>query len=220
MTVTRDRENKTIAIDQMGYINRILERFEMANTTPKTVPLDPGFKPHKLEPNEVEFDPTTYQNAIGSLLYAALGTRPDIAYAIAVLGRYASMPSTLHWNAVKNVFRYFVGTNRLKLTLYDGTKMANQSSSVICSADADLGGDIETSRSTTGLVLHAMDILVGWKSKRQSTAAQSTMEAEMLATAMGKQQMDWLKDVIHEIKPTITSLGGEVKIQYDKKTTI
>jgi hypothetical protein len=57
-----------------------------------------GYKPHVIQPEigEQPFDARTYQKAIGSILYAALGTRPDITYATSVLGRYAAQPSTLH----------------------------------------------------------------------------------------------------------------------------
>jgi len=67
-----------------------------------------GYKPHAipLELGEQPFDARTYQKAIGLILYAALGTRPDITYATSVLGRYATQPSALHWEALKHLLRY------------------------------------------------------------------------------------------------------------------
>jgi len=62
-----------------------------------------GYKPHGTEAEQQPFDYRRYQKAIGSILHAALDTRPDITYATAVLGRYAAKPSTLHWEAVKHV---------------------------------------------------------------------------------------------------------------------
>jgi len=62
----------------------------------------------------------------------------------------------------------------------------------MCYADADLGGDADTSKSTLGIVVYALGTLVIWKSKKQSIVAQSTMQAEMIATAYGKVQIDWL----------------------------
>jgi len=98
MTVTRDRSKRSIAIDQIGYINRVLDRFEMTDCRKRSTPMDIGYKPHVIQPElgEQPFDSGTYQKAIGSILYAALGTRPDITYATSVLGRYAAQPSTLH----------------------------------------------------------------------------------------------------------------------------
>jgi hypothetical protein len=63
------------------------------------------YKPHAIQAEAHPFDSRTYQKAIGSILYAALGTRPAITYAMAVLGRYAAQPSTVHWEAVKHLLR-------------------------------------------------------------------------------------------------------------------
>ena len=64
--------------------------------------------------------------------------------------------------------------------------------SILCYADADLGGEVDTSKSTSGIIVYALGTLVIWKSKKQSVVAQSTMQAEMIATAYGKVQIDWL----------------------------
>ena len=57
-----------------------------------------------------------YQSAIGSLMYAMLGTRPDQAFSVSVLSRYSSHPDAHHWQAVKRVFRYVKGSLSLQLT--------------------------------------------------------------------------------------------------------
>jgi hypothetical protein len=63
----------------------------------------------------VEVDPTQYQAIVGSLMYAALGTRPDITYAVAALSRYNSGPLTVHLTAAKRVLRYLKTTRTAKL---------------------------------------------------------------------------------------------------------
>ena len=162
--------------------------------------MDVGYKPHAIQPElgEQTFDARTYQKDIGSILYATLGTRPDITYATSVLGRYAAHPATLHWEAVKHLLRYLQGTSDYKLTIYE-PNLGNDSQSILCYADADLGVDAETSKPTSGIVVYALGTLVIWKSKKQSIVAQSTMQAEMIATAHGKVQIDWLRDLISEI---------------------
>jgi len=62
----------------------------------------------------------------------------------------------------------------------------------LCYTDADLRGEADTSKSTWGIIIHALGTLVIWKLKKQSVVAQSTMQAEMIATAYGKVQIDWL----------------------------
>ena len=106
MTVTQDRRTGSIAIDQIGYLNRVLDRLEITDCRTSSTPMEIGYKPHVIKPElgEQPIDSRTYQKAIGSNLYAALGTRPDITYGTTVLGRYAAQPSTLHWEAVKHHF--------------------------------------------------------------------------------------------------------------------
>jgi hypothetical protein len=86
MTVTRDRSKRSIAIDEIGYINPVVDRFEMTDCRMRSNPMEIGYKPHMIQPGleEQPFDARTYQKAIGSILYAALGTRPDVTYATSV----------------------------------------------------------------------------------------------------------------------------------------
>jgi hypothetical protein len=119
MRVTRDRSKRSIAIDQIGYINRVLDRFQMTDGRKRSTTMEIGYKPHAIQAEEQSFDSRMYQNAIGSILYATLGTRPDITYATSVLGRHTAQPSTLHWEAVKHLLRYLRGTSDYKLTIYD-----------------------------------------------------------------------------------------------------
>jgi hypothetical protein len=161
--------------------------------------LEVGHKPHAIQADEQPFDTGMYQKAVGSILYAALGTRPDITYAISVLGRYAAQPSTLHWEAIKHLLRYPRGTCEYKVTIYD-PRLQHDSNSIVCYADANLGGEADSSKSTSGIIIFALGIPVLWRSKKQTLVAQSTMQAEMIATAYGKVQIDWLRDVISEIE--------------------
>jgi len=185
MTVTQNRSKRSIAMDQIGYINRILDHFEKANCRKLSTPLEVGHMPNAIQADEQPFDTGMYQKAVGSILYAALGTRPDITYAISVLGRYAAQPSTLHCEAIKHLLGYLRRTCEYKLTIYD-PRLQHDSNSIVCYADADLGGEADSSTSISGIIICALGILVLWRSKKQTLVAQSTMQAEMIATAYGK----------------------------------
>jgi hypothetical protein len=108
MTVTRDRSKRSIVFEQIGYINLINDHFEMTNCRMRSTPMEVGYKLHAIQPDlkAQPFDSRMYQKAIGSILHATLGTRPDITHAISVLGRYAAQPLTLHWDAVKHLLHY------------------------------------------------------------------------------------------------------------------
>lgn len=66
---------------QEQYIAKILRRFGMENCNPANTPLAPGVMYEKLNENEIFEDTTKYRSAIGSLMFAAVATRPDIAFA-------------------------------------------------------------------------------------------------------------------------------------------
>ena len=74
-------------------------------------------KPVPRGKDEEAMDQNLYCQAVGCILYAALGSRPDFAYAIGVLGRFAGDPSVHHWKAIKHLLRYIKGTLHLSLPL-------------------------------------------------------------------------------------------------------
>jgi hypothetical protein len=206
MTVTRDRRKRSIAINHIGYINLVLNHFEMTDCQKRSTPMEIGYKPHAIQPElgEQPFNSRTYQKAIGSIPYAALGTCPDITYATSVVRRYAPQPSTLPWEAVKHLLPYLGSTSEYKLTIYDpslghDSNLGHYSQSILCYADADVEGEADTSKSTSGIVVYALGTLFIWKLHKQSVVAQSTMQAAMIATAHGKVQIDWLRDLVSEI---------------------
>jgi hypothetical protein len=70
----------------------------------------------------------------------------------------------------------------------------------LCYTDEDLGGQADTSKSTSGIVVYGLSILIIWKSNKQRVVAQLTMQAVVIATVYGKVQIDWLRDLISEIR--------------------
>jgi hypothetical protein len=152
-------------------------------------------------PYQEPVDKSLYRQAVGCLLYIALGSRPDIAYAATTLGRYSSNPHQNHWTAVKHLLRYLKATASKKLAL------TSQSSStpIVAYADADLGGETHTGKLTTGYLLYDLGILVLWKSKKQTLVAQSTMESELIASAAVKRQIDWFTGLLSELAPSLSA---------------
>jgi len=139
-----------------------------------------------------------YEKAVWSILYATLGTRPDITYAMTVLGWYAAQPSILHREAIKHLLHSLHDTSEYKLTIHD-PRLQHDSKSLVCYTDADLEGEAASSKSTSGIIIVALEILVLWRSMKQTLVAQSTMQAEVISTAYGKVQLDRVWDVISEI---------------------
>jgi len=118
---------------------------------------------------------------IGSLMYAALGTRPDIAFAVTKLCQYNHEPITSHLTAAKRVLQYLQSTSTYGLEF---SKDANSglpgSYKLIGYTDADWAGNPQVRKSISGYIFF-LGAPVSWKSKRQAIIATSTIEAEFSA---------------------------------------
>lgn len=112
-----------------------------------------------------------YREAIGSLLYLAQVTRPDINFVVNFLSRYSTNPGKSHWQAIKRVFRYLKGTSSLGITY------GNVIHDVTGFCDAGWAGDLDQRKSTTGYIFIMNDGAILWSTKKQPTIALSTTEA-------------------------------------------
>lgn len=123
MEIYRDRKAGKLCLTQMSYVKKVLEVFSMLNAQPVKIPLATYFRlSSELCPtteDEVEYMARVpYANAIECLMYAMVCMRPDNSHVVNVVSRYMANPGNEHWNAVKWIFRYLVGTIDCGL-LYD-----------------------------------------------------------------------------------------------------
>ena len=117
-----DYEMCTISLSQCAYIKKILERFNLQDANPLGTLLDPH---HKLSLSQSPSTPRQFDNmhnvpyreAIRSLMYAALGTCPNISFTVSFLVQFMQNPGRLHWEAVKQVFHYLKGTKGMCLII-------------------------------------------------------------------------------------------------------
>ena len=197
MVITRDRTKRVLTIDQNLYLRNVLQRFGMEDCKPVATPLDSGAKFSVLAEGEKSVDITEYQSAIGSLTYASIATRPDLAAAVGILSRFMSNPSQEHWSGVKRIFRYIKGTlnHRLKYVGVDEEdfKLSGYS-------DADWGGDVDSRKSTSGYIYKLGNSTISWKSKRQPVVALSSTEAEYVALCLAAQEAVWLRFLLNDVK--------------------
>ena len=121
MQITRNRENKIMKLQQSEYTEKILKRFNMHESKPQSTPMvtrQVKNRERKITEEMVEDHPcrAPYREAIGSLLYLAGATRPDIAYAVIYLSRKQRSPTENDWKDVKRILRCLRGTSDLGLT--------------------------------------------------------------------------------------------------------
>jgi hypothetical protein len=204
MQVLRDRARRVIKLTSTMHIEDMLNRFSMQNCKPAKTPL-----PHKAVlgprgPDEQSLPPRTpYRSLIGSLLYVATWTRPDIAFAVSQVARFQTDPSVYHWDLAKHILRYLRGTRELGLTFAPGSAVATVRGDV----DASWGEDPSTRKSQSGYVFTLANAAIQWKSKLQTTVALSSTEAEYLALSAAVKEALFLRGLLADILPSAASDG-------------
>ncbi|CAJ2637754.1 unnamed protein product [Trifolium pratense] len=158
----------------------------MDDCKPMNTPMHPTSNLGKSE-DEGKVDQKLYRGMIGSLLYL-IASRPDILFSVCLCARFQSDPRESHLTVVKRIFRYLKGTTNLGL-IYKKSKDYG----LVGFCDADYAGDKIERKSTSGNCQFIGENLISWASKRQTTIALSTAEAEYISAAKCCTQLLWIK---------------------------
>ena len=194
LRIRRDRASRIIEIDQEEYIQSVLERFHMAECNPSNTPLPSGALLVKYDGVASDADRKRYQSLIGSLMYAMLGTRPDIAFAVTCLSRYLSNPSPDHWNYACYIMHYLQGTKSFKIHFKGASN-----DGLVAYSDSDWAEDKDDRHSTSGMLFLMAGGAISWVSRRQPTISLSSTEAEYKAASDTCRQMAWLRTFSGEL---------------------
>ena len=153
-----------------------------------------------------------YRELIGTLLWIANGTRPDISYAVGTLAKYTNNPAELHWHALLRVLGYLAKTVDYCIR-YEGVENGKsgveaigysrgilpQVSDFKCYVDASFAADLDTRRSTTGYIFKIAGGPVSWQSRMQTSVALSNVESEYMAASAAAQEAIWLNRLLEEM---------------------
>ncbi|XP_033141187.1 secreted RxLR effector protein 161-like [Brassica rapa] len=179
MDIERNCEKEILTLSQYGYIRKILRVFNMDESKSVSTPVGVHFK-FSIDDDEAEtsMDDIPYANAIGSIMYAMIGTRCDLAYAFGLVSRFMSNHGIVYWTAVKwedEVFR------------------------VEGFCDSDFTSDLDKRRSILGYVFMVGGNTINWRSSLQSVVALSTTEAEYMALVEAVKEGMWLRGLAEEL---------------------
>jgi len=166
----------------------------MANTKTVSVPADPHAALSPTEQDDEKFSNMPYREAVGSLIFLAIVSRPDIAFAVNAVSKYLSKHNATHWRAVKRIFAYLQGTINYGIGYASGGSEAK----LIGFSDVDYAGDIETQKSTTGYVFCLANGAVTWSSQRQRLVTLSTTGAEYAASSAAREVV-WIRKLLSDI---------------------
>jgi Reverse transcriptase (RNA-dependent DNA polymerase) len=200
MEIHRDRPNRTLFLSQSQSITNLVQEHGLQDSKPVSTPLNPGSRlSTSMSPQNAteaaEMHQYPYISVVGSLMYLALTTRPDIAYAAGVLARFNSNPGLAHWQAAKHVLRYLKGTVNHRLVY----RPSSSPEPFITYSDADHGGNPDNGRSTGGYVVKIGTGPVSWSSKLQTLVALSTTEAEHISAVEAGKEILWMREFMGEL---------------------
>ena len=199
MHIIRDRPNRTITLLQTGYIDSLLVKYDCEMNEFPSVPSTPmltvtgsALSPSILLGKKYI---TEYQGMVGSLMYLASQTRPDILYAVCAHARFSKSPTEANREGVIRILHYVKHTRTLGLRLYSGEGIrlyATVDASYACHTDL---------KSHTGCTLH-----LGRKSgsvfslsKKQTVTADSSTVAELIAAHLAAHEITWARNFLLEL---------------------
>jgi hypothetical protein len=202
VTMTDDK----LYIDQQAYVNEKLNSFNMHECKSMNTP-ESGVKLVEAKDNErlSETETTLLRSIIGSLQYASISTRPDITHAVNTVSRFMQNGGRQHMVAAKRVLHYLQGTQHLGLVYKKDANLKIDSEgqktvlTVTGYCDSDWGGDPLDRRSTSGYCVFVNGNLVSWKTKKQPTVAQSSTEAELMASVELMNDIQWVRMILGEL---------------------
>lgn len=180
-----------------------------------TIPLATHFKlsRHLSPTSEEEIEEMAnvpYASAVGSLMYAMVCTRPDLAHAVSVVSRFMSNPEKKHWQAVKWILRYLKGTTSTHFEFCDSDI------GLIGYVDSDYAGCLDSQRSTSGYIFSFDSCAVSWRPRLQDCVTLSTAEAEYMAITDVMKEAIWLRNMYEDL----TQDAQKLKILCDSQSAI
>jgi hypothetical protein len=200
ITQTQD----TITLDQSQYINNVISKFQMSNSKISNIPISKSdvsllqylASNNKFSEESKEITPYPYRELVGSLMYAMVATRPDLAYVVGILSRYLTLKiSKAQYKIACNVLRYLKGTLNYNLQY---SKSSNNRE-LIGFVDSDYAGCKVTQRSTSGYVFFLAGAPISWKSFRQKLVVISGTEAEFVALTEAAKEALWFRHILYEL---------------------
>ena len=218
MHIERDRDACMIYLNQTRYITKILERFGMQHCKGISTHMEAAALPPCPTDPAKAIKHIEYQSKVGNVMYAMLGTRPDLAFAVSALSKYNSCPITTHHSAMGRVLRYLQATKNTGI-LYKRVSKISAMPEPICYTDSDWAGDRDKRQSTGGFVVVLCGGAVSWKTRKQDIVALSTTEVEYIALTEASKEVIWMRRLLHEIKTRdIESHSTDIRQHHDDST--
>jgi hypothetical protein len=163
-------------VHQDKYMKDLMKKFNMTELKPVSTLMSSTTSLGPDEDGEA-VDQREYRSMIGSLLYLT-ATRPDIQFVVGLCVRFQASPRSSHRMVVQRIFRYLKHSPEFGIWYF-----ASSSLDLVGFFDTDFVGCGIDRKSTSGTCHFLGSSLICWSSRKQSSIAQSTTEAEFVAAA-------------------------------------
>ncbi|KAH9110641.1 hypothetical protein AeMF1_014629 [Aphanomyces euteiches] len=213
MEIRRNEADMTMEILQTTYIERMAAKYGLTDAKPVDTPIPPGTCLTEDVGLELE-DDKPYRRIVGSLLYCAMATRPDIVHAVNQLSRHLSKPHQIHMNMARRVITYLLHTRNVGLS-YNGAY--NGSDKLIGFSDSSWADDRTTGKSTCGYLWMVTGGAISWRSKLRAIVTLSTAEAEYIGACLCAQHGMHLLNLLKEI---VDYSDGATTLYLDNQSAI
>jgi len=190
--VVRDENASSISLIQDTYVRKLLTQYGMDNSKPMETPMEPHLH-QKIDLGQTDLHLIDrYQSIVGSLLFLAVQTRPDLAFAVGWLARYCHKPTRQHWSATKRVLRYLQGSANRGITY-------SRTGDLQAYSDASYAEDPIDRKSTSAYIFMLGGGPISWQSKRQELVTTSTTEAEYIGYSKAAKETAWIRSLLNEL---------------------
>lgn len=190
-----------LSLDQSDYILKLLKSFNMSDCKPCSTPLEPKSTAADFA-NGSNFE-GPYRELVGSLMYLAITSRPDILFSVNCLSQLQEKPTITAWNALKRILRYLKGTVNIKIVYkksdISNNRSVNNSNNLCMYVDADWAANSNDRKSITGYVLMFYNCPILWCCKKQNSISLSSTEAEIVAMCKSLQDMLVYKNILDKL---------------------
>lgn len=196
MRIKRDRSQRLLYLSQEAYVHKVLQRFHMERGKALSTPLPPYVKLSKNDAPKSDEERAImakipYCSVVGSLMYAMVATRPDIAFAVGVVSRFMADLGRKHWDAVKGILHYLSGIEDKCLCFGDAF--------IVGYTYVDYAGIVDNKRSTSCYIFTFARGAISWRSCLQDCTSLSTIEAEYVAASDASKEAIWLARLVGDL---------------------
>ena len=213
MEIIRDRSKGVLYLSQRKYIEKVMKHFSMGDVKGVFNPLASHFKLSKKlcqkKAKEEQMVRISYTSAVGSVMYAMVCSRPNIANAVSLVSRYMFNMGKGHWEELKWLLRYLKCTSNVCLMFGKDSSMLTR----FCNSNSE--GDLNARKSTSGFVFTLSGSAISWQSSLQDVVALSTTEAKYIAVVESFKEAKWLKSLVGEMCNKVCSV-----VHYESQIAI